>query len=58
MTDNGHFSFPVERPRICLLCGCEFNSTGPGNRICSNCKAKKAKVRQYDTIHVAKGRNV
>ena len=25
------------QPRICLRCEREFNSTGPGNRICSRC---------------------
>lgn len=28
---------PAKTPRICLKCDKEFQSTGPGNRICPGC---------------------
>jgi len=33
------------RPRSCLKCSKTFDSTGPGNRICTSCNRKNARVQ-------------
>jgi crossover junction endodeoxyribonuclease RusA len=35
------------KPRTCLKCGKDFNSTGPANRICSPCR------RRNDRLHIS-----
>lgn len=35
---------PDAKPRTCLKCGETFDSTGPGNRICSPCNRVNAKL--------------
>lgn len=35
------------QPRKCLCCGNVFVSHGPGNRMCSRCRARAADVSPY-----------
>lgn len=42
------------RPRTCLSCGKVFDSDGPGNRICPECRSKQAEVSPHATA--ARGR--
>ena len=37
---KGYCDTPKYKRRVCLACDCEFNSTGPGNRICADCKIR------------------
>jgi hypothetical protein len=32
----------AKQKRVCLRCGAEFDSAGPGNRICSACQVRNA----------------
>lgn len=39
---EAHRIHAMKRTRKCLCCGDQFSSHGPGNRICSPCKALDA----------------
>ena len=34
-------------PRACLRCRKDFHSTGPGNRLCGDCRVKAADASPY-----------
>jgi hypothetical protein len=36
---------PQAKIRTCLKCSDEFNSTGPGNRLCAKCQETNKSVR-------------
>lgn len=38
--------------RICLHCDSEFQSTGPGNRICSKCHTMLSKTRRENIYNI------
>jgi len=44
------------RMRTCLSCDNEFNSTGPGNRICPNCAGRGRRTRTDDELVSSVGR--
>jgi Holliday junction resolvase RusA-like endonuclease len=48
---------PQARPRTCLKCGETFDSTGPGNRICTPCGRANAKLH-LNEAQVQKQRGV
>ncbi|MEM8554005.1 MAG: hypothetical protein AAGF71_04160 [Pseudomonadota bacterium] len=34
----------LTKPRNCICCGAEFQSTGPGHRMCKHCRASTAGI--------------
>ena len=47
-----------EKLRICLKCSTEFKSSGPGNRLCTNCAASNQGVRQAKPVSPVSRRRI